>query len=132
MIQRVPALHGFWDLEKTALQKIHVSGTVGSPYLWSAWVYSQKTKISLGMFLTKNLSNFVSLPWKLDNPSYHDPEQENENESAVIQVIKLADDQLKDIVKYWQTTTTSSTNRISITSTNSEPSKDQVPQVSFL
>ena len=59
-------------------------------------------------------------------------EQENENESAVIQVIKLADDQLKDIVKYWQTTTTSSTNRISITSTNSEPSKDQVPQVSFL
>ena len=82
------------------------------------------------MFLAKKLSNFVSLPWKLDKPSYHDSEQENE--SAVIQVIKLADDQLKDIVKYWQTTTTSSTNRISITSTNSEPSKDQVPQVSFL
>ena len=67
----------------------------------------------------------------LENLIIYDIEQENENESAVIQVIKLADDQLKDIVKYWQTTTTSSTNRISITSTNSEPSKDQVPQVSF-
>ena len=60
------------------------------------------------------------------------PEQENENESAVIQVIKLADDQLKDIVKYWQTTTTPSTNRISITSTYSQPSKDQLQQVRFL
>ena len=62
----------------------------------------------------------------------HTPEQENENESAVIQVIKLADDQLKDIVKYWQTTTTPSTNRISISSTNSQPSKDQLNQVRFL
>ena len=62
----------------------------------------------------------------------HTLEQENENESAVIQVIKLADDQLKDIVKYWQTTTTPSTNRISISSTNSQPSKDQLNQVRFL
>ena len=83
--------------------------------------------------MTKNLSNFVSLPiGNCTTHINHTPEQENENESAMIQVIKLADDQLKDIVKYWQTTTTSSTNRISITSTNSEPSKDQVPQVSFL
>ena len=28
-IQRVPALCGFWDLKKTALQEIHFSGTVG-------------------------------------------------------------------------------------------------------
>ena len=62
----------------------------------------------------------------------HTLEQENENESAVIQVIKLADDQLKDIVKYWQTTTTPSTNRLSISSTNSQPSKDQLNQVRFL
>ena len=83
--------------------------------------------------MTKNLSNFVSLPiGNCTTHINHTPEQENENENAVIQVIKLADDQLKDIVKYWQTTTTSSTNRISITSTNSEPPKDQVPQVSFL
>ena len=32
-LQRVPALRGFWDLEKTALRKIHVSGTVGGPLL---------------------------------------------------------------------------------------------------
>ena len=85
----------------------------------------------MGLFTEKKNPWVCFFLWKLDDPSYHDPEQENENESAVIQVIKLADDQLKDIVKYWQTTTTSSTNRISITSTNSEPSKDQVPQVSF-
>ena len=30
-IQRVPALRAFWDLEKTVLHKIRVSGTV----LWS-------------------------------------------------------------------------------------------------
>ena len=30
-IQRVPALRGFWDLEKTVLHEIHVSRTV----LWS-------------------------------------------------------------------------------------------------
>ena len=30
-IQRVPALRGFWDLEKTVLHEIRVSGTV----LWS-------------------------------------------------------------------------------------------------
>ena len=27
-IQRVPALHGFWDFEKTTLREICVSGTV--------------------------------------------------------------------------------------------------------
>ena len=32
-IQRVPALRGFWDLKKTALRKIRVSGTVGDPLL---------------------------------------------------------------------------------------------------
>ena len=32
----------------------------------------------------------------------------------MIQVIKLADDQLKDIVKYWQTTTTPSTRWFSV------------------
>ena len=31
LIQRVPALRAFWDLEKTVLHEIHVSGTV----LWS-------------------------------------------------------------------------------------------------
>ena len=30
-VQRVPALRGFWDLEKTVLHEIRVSGTV----LWS-------------------------------------------------------------------------------------------------
>ena len=30
-VQRVPALRAFWDLEKTVLHEIHVSGTV----LWS-------------------------------------------------------------------------------------------------
>ena len=28
IIQRVPALRAFWDLEKTVLRKIRVSGTV--------------------------------------------------------------------------------------------------------
>ena len=31
VLQRVPALRGFWDLEKTVLHEIRVSGTV----LWS-------------------------------------------------------------------------------------------------
>ena len=31
-LQRIVALHGFWDFEKTALHKIRVSGTVGVPY----------------------------------------------------------------------------------------------------
>ena len=31
-IQRVPALHAFWDLEKTVLHEIRVSGTVVNPY----------------------------------------------------------------------------------------------------
>ena len=30
-MQRVPALCAFWDLEKTVLHEIHVSGTVGGP-----------------------------------------------------------------------------------------------------
>ena len=30
-IQRVPALHAIWDLEKTVLHEICVSGTVVSP-----------------------------------------------------------------------------------------------------
>ena len=30
-IQRVPALHAFWDLEKTVLNEIRVSGTVVNP-----------------------------------------------------------------------------------------------------
>ena len=29
-LQRVPALCGFWDLEKTELHEIRVSGTVGT------------------------------------------------------------------------------------------------------
>ena len=32
-IQRVPALRGFWDFEKTALGEIRVSGTVGGPLI---------------------------------------------------------------------------------------------------
>ena len=32
-IQRVPALRAFWDLEKTVLHGIRVSGTVGGPLL---------------------------------------------------------------------------------------------------
>jgi hypothetical protein len=32
-VQRVPALRAFWDLEKTVLHEIRVSGTVGSPLL---------------------------------------------------------------------------------------------------
>ena len=32
-IQRVPALRAFWDLEKTVLHEIRVSGTVGGPLL---------------------------------------------------------------------------------------------------
>ena len=32
-IQRVPALRAFWDLEKTVLHEIRVSGTVLSPLL---------------------------------------------------------------------------------------------------
>ena len=30
-IKRVPALRAFWDLEKTVLHEIRVSGTVGGP-----------------------------------------------------------------------------------------------------
>ena len=32
-VQRVPALRAFWDLEKTVLHEILVSGTVGGPLL---------------------------------------------------------------------------------------------------
>ena len=32
-VQRVPALRAFWDLEKTVLHEIRVSGTVVSPLL---------------------------------------------------------------------------------------------------
>ena len=32
-VQRVPALRGFRDFEKTVLRKIGVSGTVGGPLL---------------------------------------------------------------------------------------------------
>ena len=32
-VQDVPALRGFWDLEKTVVRKICVSGTVGGPLL---------------------------------------------------------------------------------------------------
>ena len=32
-VQRVPTLRGFWDLEKTALREILISGTVGGPLL---------------------------------------------------------------------------------------------------
>ena len=32
-LQRVPALRAFWDLEKTVLHEIHVSGTVVNPLL---------------------------------------------------------------------------------------------------
>ena len=32
-IQRVPALRAFWDLEKTVLHEICVSGTAGGPIL---------------------------------------------------------------------------------------------------
>ena len=32
-VQRVPALRGFWDLKKTVLCKIHISGTVEDPLL---------------------------------------------------------------------------------------------------
>ena len=33
IVQRVSTLHGFWDLKKTALREICVSGTIGSPLL---------------------------------------------------------------------------------------------------
>ena len=33
IVQRVPALRAFWDLEKTVLHQIRVSGTVVSPLL---------------------------------------------------------------------------------------------------
>ena len=33
LIQRIPALRGFWDLKKTALREIRVSRTVGDPLL---------------------------------------------------------------------------------------------------
>ena len=46
MVQRVPALPAFWDLEKTVLHEICVSGTVGGPLLTQkspTWTYiSQK------------------------------------------------------------------------------------------
>ena len=32
-LQRVPTLRGIWDLEKTVLHEIRVSGTVGGPLL---------------------------------------------------------------------------------------------------
>ena len=32
-LQRVPAVRGFWDLEKTVLRKICISGTVEGPLL---------------------------------------------------------------------------------------------------
>ena len=32
-IQRVPALRAFWDLEKTVLHEIRVSGTVVNPLI---------------------------------------------------------------------------------------------------
>ena len=31
LVQRFPALRAFWDLEKSVLHEIHVSGTVVSP-----------------------------------------------------------------------------------------------------
>ena len=31
-LQRVPALRTFWDLEKTMLHEISISGTVGVPF----------------------------------------------------------------------------------------------------
>ena len=33
ILQRVPALRAFWDLEKTVLHEIRVSGTVVNPLL---------------------------------------------------------------------------------------------------
>ena len=33
IVQRVPALCAFWDLEKTVLHEINVSGTVVGPLL---------------------------------------------------------------------------------------------------
>ena len=47
MVQRVPALPAFWDLEKTVLHEICVSGTVGGPLL------TQKSPT--GMYISQKL-----------------------------------------------------------------------------
>ena len=47
LILRVPALRAFWDLEKTVLHEIHVSGTV----LWSPTISNSPTC----MYISKNL-----------------------------------------------------------------------------
>ena len=58
-VQRVPALHGFWDLEKTVLHEICVSGTVGgaliaqkSPPCTYIREHSHMTSDVFGAFLT--------------------------------------------------------------------------------
>ena len=44
-VQRVPALRGFWDLEKTVLHKIHVSGSPTNAKIPHLHVHKPKTVV---------------------------------------------------------------------------------------
>ena len=43
-LQKVPTLRGFWDLKKTVLRKISISGTVWDPLLTNAKIPQTKNR----------------------------------------------------------------------------------------